>query len=373
MAGNDFKIVAEDGKARAGVFRTSHGMIETPVFMPVGTQATIKGVPYEFLRCPVILSNAYYLYLKPGIQVIKKFGGLHKFMNWKGSILTDSGGFQIFSLASLFKIHDGGVEFKSKFDGSRHFLSPCDVIDIQIALGSDIMMVLDRCVEYPSPIAVVEYAAKQTVKWAKESIMHFKRHETEQKIFAIVQGGMEDVLRRRCSEELSVLPFDGFAVGGLGVGEPWSLRREVLEKNLGFLELSRPRYVMGMGPADEIWEAVEAGADLFDCVMPTRNGRNGQAFTFSGKLNLRNARFKNDKNPLEQGCSCPVCSSYSRAYIHHLFNVGEMLAQMLTSLHNINFMLNLMNLIRNSIKEGVFQKEKKKFLNRWRGDIARGY
>ncbi|MFH1957969.1 MAG: tRNA guanosine(34) transglycosylase Tgt [bacterium] len=368
MAKNDFKIVAADGKARAGVLVTSHGAVETPVFMPVGTQATIKGVPHDILNCPVILSNAYYLYLKPGIQVLKKFGGLHKFMNWKHSILTDSGGFQIFSLAALFKIHEGGVEFRSKFDGSRHFLTPADVIDVQIALGSDIMMVLDRCVEYPQPLAVIERAAAQTVKWAEESVKHFGSRKTNQKLFAIVQGGTDAALRRRCSEELYVLPFDGFAVGGLGVGEPRSLRREVLEETLGFLDPLRPRYVMGMGPADEIWEAVEAGADMFDCVMPTRNGRNGQAFTFSGKLNLRNAKFKEDEKPLEQGCSCPACRSYSRAYIHHLFNVGEMLAQTLASLHNINFMLNLMNLIRNSIKENAFQKEKKKFLKLWRND-----
>jgi len=369
MAEKDFKIIAEDGKARAGVLMTSHGAVETPVFMPVGTQASIKGVPHDILDCQVLLSNAYYLYLKPGLRVLKKIGGLHKFMNWKGSILTDSGGFQIFSLASLFKIHDGGVEFRSKFDGSRHFLTPSDVIDVQIALGSDIMMVLDRCVKYPQPLAVLERAASQTVKWAEESARHFGRRKTNQKLFAIVQGGTDVALRRNCAEELSVLPFDGFAVGGLGVGEPRSLRKEVLGETLGLLNPSLPRYVMGMGPADEIWEAVEAGADMFDCVMPTRNGRNGQAFTFSGKLNLKNAKFKTDEKPLEQGCSCPACRSYSRAYVHHLFNVGEMLAQTLTSLHNINFMLNLMNLIRNSIKNGAFQKEKKKFLKSWRDNV----
>jgi len=373
MAKNDFKIIAKDGEARAGVLMTSHGAVETPVFMPVGTQATVKGVPYELLSCPIILSNVYYLYLKPGMEIIKTFGGVHKFMNWDNAVLTDSGGYQIFSLASLFKIHDDGVEFRSKFDGSRHFLGPREVVDIQMELGSDIMMVLDRCVKYPQPATVVEQAVEQTLNWAKESIKHFGRRKTNQKLFAIVQGGADEALRRRCSEELSSLPFDGFAVGGLGVGEPECLRKEVLEKNLGILDPERPRYVMGMGPADEIWEAVGMGADMFDCVMPTRNGRNGQAFTSSGKLNLRNARFKKDKKPLEDGCSCPVCRGYSRSYIHHLFNVGEMLAQTLTSLHNINFMLNLMYLIRNSIIKGSFQREKKKFLENWGEDVKCGY
>ncbi|MCD6413069.1 MAG: tRNA guanosine(34) transglycosylase Tgt [Elusimicrobia bacterium] len=364
-----FKITHRCGKARVGVLETSHGKIETPIFMPVGTQATLKGIPHELVKAPVILANVYYLYLKPGLEVIEHCGGIHKFMNWKRAILTDSGGFQIFSLKSLFKIRENGVEFRSKFDGGKHFLTPRDVVDFQMRIGSDIIMTLDRCPGFPSPKAVVEKAVRQTIKWAKKSIEFFRQKNTNQKIFAIIQGGCDKKLRKICAEELSNLPFDGYAIGGLGVGEPESLRREILAENLETLDEKLPRYVMGMGPAEEIWEAAENGADMFDCVLPTRNGRNAQAFTSSGKLNLRNARFKKDKSPLDEKCKCSVCRKYSRAYIHHLFNVGEMLAQTLTSLHNVNFMLSLASRIRKSIKTGKFSEEKKKFLENWRNNV----
>jgi len=361
-----FEVIKKFHSARAGVLKTPHGEIPTPVFMPVGTQGTLKGVPHFLVDCPVILSNTYYLYLKPGVEIIKKFGGLHRFINWENSILTDSGGFQIFSLSSLFKIHDGGVEFKSIYDGSTHFLTPKDVIDIEFALGSDIIMPLDICLPWPQPKAVQKNATIQTIKWAEESIRHFKEKNSKQKLFAIIQGGTEQDLRKFCIESLRKLPFDGFAIGGLAVGEPLSIRLEILKTCLDEIDENAPRYVMGMGPPDELWEAVELGADMFDCVMPTRNGRNAQAFTFTGKLNLRNSKFKQDEKPLDENCPCPCCQRYSRAYIHHLFNVGEMLAQILTSLHNINFMLSLMNLMRSSILNGTFQEEKKKFLERWR-------
>ncbi len=365
-----FKITHKFGKARVGILKTAHGEIETPVFMPVGTQATLKGIPHELVKAPVILANAYYLYLKPGAEVIEHLGGIHQFMNWDRAILTDSGGFQIFSLKSLFKIRDDGVEFRSKYDGGKHFLTPRDIVDFQIRIGSDILMVLDRCPGFPSPKAVVETAVRQTLKWAEESVKFFRQKRRKNKIFAIVQGSCDKKLRKICAEKLGELPFDGYAVGGLGVGEPATLRREILAETLGDISEKYPRYVMGMGPPEEIWEAVENGADMFDCVLPTRNGRNAQAFTSSGKLNLRNSRFKKDEKPIDEKCRCHVCQKYSRAYIHHLFNVKEMLAQTLTSLHNVNFMLSLTSQIRKSIKNGKFLEEKRKFLENWRNNVV---
>jgi len=366
---NAFKITAFDGRARCGELKTPHGIIETPVFMPVGTQGTIKGVPHEMLSsCSIILSNAYYLYLKPGVEILIEHGGLHKFMNWEKAILTDSGGFQIFSLPDLFKISGDVVEFRSKFDGGKHFWTSEDVVDFQYKIGSDIIMVLDRCLEFPQHLTCLEKAVNQTIRWAQKSIKHFRlKYETKQKIFAITQGGVHKKLREKCAGELSALPFDGYAVGGLGVGEPAILRKEILAEALPALPEEKPRYVMGMGPADEIWESVENGADMFDCVLPTRNGRNAQAFTFKGKLNLRNAQFKKDKRPIDEKCLCPACKRYTRSYIHHLFDVHEMLAQTLTSLHNINFMINLMSLIKTSIRERRFMEEKNKFISAYNG------
>jgi len=363
----DFEITARCGKARAGRLTTPHGVIETPVFMPVGTQASLKGIPHDTLTCPIILSNAYYLYLKPGLETLKNFGGLHRFMNWNNSILTDSGGFQIFSLSSLFKIRENGVEFRSKFDGSKHFLTPEEAVSFQFEIGSDIVMSLDRCMKYPSPRADIASAIKTTCAWAEKGLNASKRYETGQKLFAITQGGTFSDLRRECTEKLMEHPFPGFAIGGLGVGEPLALRQQHLTENLDMLPEDKPRYVMGMGPAPEIWDTVEMGADMMDCVLPTRNGRNAQAFTFSGKMNLRNAKFKNDQSPIDPSCGCPACLKYSRGYIHHLFNVREMLAQTLTSLHNISFMIDLMQLIRDSIKNGTFPEEKKKFMKKWEG------
>ena len=363
----DFEITARCGKARAGTLVTPHGVIETPVFMPVGTQASIKGVPHDMLNCPVILSNAYYLYLKPGFEILKNFGGLHKFMNWNNAILTDSGGFQIFSLSSLFKIRKNGVEFRSKFDGSKHFLTPEEAVSFQFEIGSDMVMSLDRCMKYPSHRADINRAVDTTCSWAEKGLNASKRYETGQKLFAITQGGTFSDMRRECTERLMEHPFFGFAVGGLGVGEPLGLRQQHLAENLDMLPEDKPRYVMGMGPAPEIWDTVEMGADMMDCVLPTRNGRNAQAFTFSGKLNLRNNRFRNDPLPIDPSCGCAACSRYSRGYIHHLFNVREILAQTLTSLHNISFMIDLTLVIQNSIKNGTFPEEKKKFMKNWKG------
>ncbi|RLD18099.1 MAG: tRNA guanosine(34) transglycosylase Tgt [Caldiserica bacterium] len=357
-------------KARAGKLILPHGTVETPCFMPVGTQGTVKTIPHKDLEeigTQIILSNTYYLYLRPGIEIIKKAGSLHKFISWNKPILTDSGGYQVFSLSDLRKITDDGVEFQSHIDGTKHFFTPEVVIEYQIIFGSDIIMVLDECIEYPAPPERVIRARKRTTEWAKRSKEHYlKNKKRDQFLFGIVQGGMNKEERRISALELLDIGFDGYALGGFSVGEDFDTRWELIPHTVSFLPEDRPRYLMGMGTPEEMIMAVENGIDMFDCVLPTRNGRNGQLFTSKGKVVIKNAKYKDDFSPPDENCTCYTCKNFSKAYIHHLFKAGEILGLYLNSLHNIHFMLNLMNNIRNAIKEDRFLEFKKDFLNSYK-------
>jgi len=367
-----FKVILEDKKTRArlGELATSHGVIETPCFMPVGTHATIKGLyPKDVIEAgaQVMLSNTYHLYLRPGLDIIRKAGGLHKFISWQKPILTDSGGYQIFSLSLLRKLTDEGVEFQSHIDGSKHFLTPERVVDIQNDLGSDIMMPLDECVHYPCAKDMAQIAMKRTIDWAKRSFARKKAREAAgsnktQYLFGIVQGATFEDLRVACAKELTSIDFDGYSIGGVSVGEPSGLIYDILEVTAGLLPLHKPRYAMGIGYPQDILEAVERGVDMFDCVVPTRYGRNGTAFTSTGKVKIGNSPYIEDLNPLDENCSCYTCRNFSRAYLRHLFNAQEMLGLTLLSLHNVYFFLDLMRKVRNSIKEGNFTEFKRNFL-----------
>ena len=332
--------------------------------MPVGTQGTVKGISSRELdecRAEVILSNAYHLYLRPGLEVIKNAGGLHKFMSWPKPILTDSGGYQIFSLALLRKVKDEGVEFQSHVDGERKLLSPEEVIKIQNILGSDIIMPLDECVHYPCGKDYAEVAMRRTTDWARRSKSALGKG-SGQLLFGIVQGATYEDLRKDSAESLMEIGFDGYALGGLSVGEPESLRYNIASFALGFLPKDLPRYMMGVGKPEDILEAASLGVDLFDCVIPTRYGRNGTAFTAEGKVTVRNAVFAKDNAALDKYCDCYTCKNYSRAYLRHLFNTGEILGLRLVSLHNIYFYLRLMERIRAAIAKDRFVEFKKDFL-----------
>ncbi|MDD4202506.1 MAG: tRNA guanosine(34) transglycosylase Tgt [Candidatus Omnitrophica bacterium] len=349
-------------KARAGVLKTAHGNIQTPVFMPVGTRATVKTLSNDEVRstgAQIILGNTYHLYLRPGAQIIKKAGGLHKFMNWDKPILTDSGGFQVFSLSELRKITKEGVTFKSHIDGSKHLFTPENVVDFQAILGSDIMMPLDECCPYPSTKEYVEKSLKITHDWEKRAKVHFDKLKTDQKLFAIVQGSNFLDLRKISAEFLGELDFDGYAIGGVAVGESGEIIREVTEYTTALLPENKPRYLMGVGLPLDMLDAIYYGIDMFDCVIPARNGRNGQAFTFSGEINLKNAKFKEDLTPIDKKCDCYTCKNHTKAYIRHLFNVGEILALKLVSLHNIQFYVKLIN----SAREAILADNYKKFYN----------
>jgi len=334
--------------------------------MPVGTSATVKAIePDEIKRSgtQMILSNAYHLFLRPGVEVIKKAGGLHKFMNWDGPILTDSGGFQVFSLSKLRKIKKDGVEFQSHIDGSTHFFTPESVVEFQQILGSDIMMVLDECLHYPCQLDYAQKSLTLTTEWAKRSKDYFVAHDNkEQALFGIVQGGAYLDLRKQAVEELLDIGFDGYAVGGLSVGEPRDLMHDILDFTIPLLPEDKLHYLMGVGTPQDILEAVERGVDIFDCVVPTRNGRNGMAFTSKGKVKIRNAKYENDISPIDPECDCICCKNYSCAYIHHLFRIDEILGLRLLSLHNITFYAKLMGNIRQSIKEEKFAEFKRRIL-----------
>jgi queuine tRNA-ribosyltransferase len=368
-----FKITHKDKKtnARVGLLETPHGVIETPEFMPVGTQATVKALSNEEVRycgAQIILGNTYHLYLRPGMDIIKNAGGLHKFMSWDRPILTDSGGFQVFSLATLMKVKEDGVEFNSHVDGSRHFLTPEKVIELQFELGSDIMMVLDECLHYPCPKDKAERSLGLTSRWAKRSrIAHRAKCEADKKnplLFGIVQGSTYPDLRRRSAEELLEIGFDGYAIGGLSGGEPKGLMREMMEKSVKKIPENKPRYTMGIGMPHDFFNAIEMGIDMFDCVVPTRNGRNGAAYTNEGRIIIRNGEYSKDLRPLSESCDCVVCKNYSRSYIRHLFNTEEILGLRLTSLHNVYFYVNLLKKIREAIKAGTFPELKKEFMSR---------
>lgn len=370
-----FQLIHRDKntKARLGRLRTGRGEVDTPVFMPVGTQGTVKTLSNDDLRSSnteIILGNAYHLYLRPGLDVIKKAGGLHKFMGWNGPILTDSGGYQIFSLATLRKLSDDGVEFSSHIDGSKHFLTPEKVIEIQDALGSDIMMMLDECVHYPASRDYVEQSLALTTKWAKRSKEYFKGSRAKgegpgQLLFGIVQGSTYLDLRKKAVEDLLAIGFDGYAIGGVSVGEPQGLIYEVADYTASLLPEDKARYLMGVGTPPDMLEVIAAGIDMFDCVVPTRNGRNGQAFTWDGYLQLRNSEYKEDFRPIDASCECFTCRTHTRAYIRHLFNTEELLGLRLVSLHNIHFYVKLIKLSRNAIREDRFDNFKDEFLKKY--------
>lgn len=365
-----FKLIKKDTKtdARLGKIITPHGEVDTPNFMPVGTSATVKTITPEDLKSvgtQVILSNAYHLLLRPGPKIIENAGGLHKFMNWDGPILTDSGGFQVFSLAQLRKIKDNGVEFQSHIDGSKYFITPESIIDFQKVLGSDIMMVLDECVHYPCQRDYAKTSLELTTKWAKLSKKAIRDNPSEkgQQLFGIVQGGTYPDLRKQAAKELIDIGFDGYAIGGLSVGEPTELMYETLDVTANLLPDDKTRYLMGVGTPQDIVEAVSRGIDIFDCVVPTRNGRNGTAFTAEGLVKIRNAKHKNDYSSLDKNCDCECCKNYTRSYLSHLFNVNEILGLRLLSLHNVSFYATLMKNIRQSIEDGSFIDFKKSILN----------
>ncbi len=365
-----FKLIHKDksSKARLGKLTTAHGEINTPVFMPVGTQGTVKALTNaEVKECgaEIILGNAYHLYLRPGLEIIKKAGGLHKFMGWDKPILTDSGGYQVFSLAKLRKLTQDGAEFSSHIDGSKHFLTPEKVIEIQQTLGSDIMMMFDECVHYPAAKDYVEQSLELTTKWAKRSKDFFtesrKLKAEGQLLFGIVQGSTYKDLRDRAVGDLLKIGFDGYAIGGVSVGEPENLIHEIAEYTASLLPDDKARYLMGLGTPPDIVEAISNGIDMFDCVVPTRNGRNGQAFTWGGDLQLRNAEYKEDFRPIDEACGCYACRTHTRAYIRHLFNTEELLGLRLVSLHNIYFYVKLIELCRRAIAEDSFDSFKKEF------------
>ena len=363
MNSSIFKKQAVDGQARCGVVQTRHGSLDTPVFMPVGTQGTVKGITPAQLKeigAHIILGNTYHLYLRPGDKLIAGLGGLHAFANWDRSILTDSGGFQIFSLRELNKINDEGVEFQSHLDGSRHTMSPEKSIEIQNNLGADIIMCFDECVPYPAGRAYVSDSVERTYRWAKRCLKAHQR-PNEQSLFGIVQGAFDKELRRISAEQLVQLDFPGYAVGGLSVGEPKPLMYEMLDVTIPLLPEEKPRYLMGVGTPEDFFEAVERGVDMFDCVMPTRNARNGTLFTSKGKLVVRNALYAKDPLPPDPGCSCYTCSHFSRAYLRHLFKAGEMLGPTLATYHNLYFFIQLMERIRKAIKKGTFSELKRDF------------
>lgn len=350
-----FELVkeAKDCKARLGKLYTPHGVIETPVFMPVGTRATVKTMTPEEVKdlgAQIILSNTYHLYLRPGHELIKEAGGLHKFMNWHGPILTDSGGFQVFSLGELRKIKEEGVEFKSHIDGSTHFISPEKSIEIQNALGSDIMMCFDECTPYPCSYEYAKESMERTTRWAKRC-RDYHTEWDKQGLFGIVQGSVYKDLREKSAKSLVEMDFSGYAVGGLSVGEPKDLMCDVLDYTVDLLPKDKPRYLMGVGTPDYLFEAVIRGIDMADCVLPTRIARNGTVLTSHGKLVIRNAKYARDFSKLDPECDCYTCTNYSRAYIRHLFNVNEILGARLATIHNLYFLIKLMANIREAIRE----------------------
>lgn len=351
--------------ARAGVLNTSHGKIETPIFMPVGTQATVKALApeeLETLGAKVILGNTYHLYLRPGTGVIGRFGGLHDFMHWQRPILTDSGGFQVFSLAKLSKISEEGYAFQSHLDGgARHLLTPEKSVEVQLALNSDIVMCLDQCIGHPAERKDAEAALALTTRWARRCKTYWQSRGGKNHLFGIVQGGMYADLRTRSAAELVDVGFPGYAVGGLSVGEPKELMYEMAAHTLPLLPEDAPRYVMGVGTPADLVEMTAMGADMFDCVMPTRNARNGQLFTRTGTININNARHHDATGPIQEGCGCYTCSHYSRAYLRHLYQAREILAHRLNTIHNLYFYLDLVKNMRVAILEGRFDQFRRDF------------
>ncbi len=366
-----FELVKECNQtgARLGKIHLKRGIIETPIFMPVGTQATVKTMTPEELEdinAQIILSNTYHLYLRPGHKLIERAGGLHGFMNWKKPILTDSGGFQVFSLGKLRKISEEGVEFRSHIDGSKHFVSPEKAVEIQNALGSDIIMAFDECIPYPADRTYTKNSLERTTRWAKRC-KDAHRNTKHQNLFGIIQGGMYKDLRSQSIKELLELDFPGYAIGGLSVGEPKDIMYEILEHTAPLMPKNKPRYLMGIGSPDYLIEGVIRGIDMFDCVLPTRIARNGTAMTSRGRIVIKNARYTEDFSPLDPACGCYTCANYSRAYLRHLFKANEILGLKLLSYHNLYFLLNMMYDIREAIKDGGLLDYKRDFISNYYG------
>ncbi len=358
-SGIKYKNIKNDGNARLGQIHNQRGIISTPAFIPVGTNATVKAMNQDELKelgAEIILSNTYHLYLRPGHEVIKKLGGLHQFMNWQGPILTDSGGFQVFSLSPLRKITGEGVTFKSHLDGSTHFITPEIVMEIQGALGSDIAMAFDECTPYPSTREYALNSLDLTTRWAKRCL---DAKNENQALFGIVQGGIYTDLRKQSAEQLIELDFDGYALGGLSVGEPKELMYEVTNYTTLLLPENKPRYLMGIGDLLDVLEAVSAGIDMFDCVMPTRNARNGTLFTSRGRISIKREEFKADSSPLDPDCECYTCKNYSKAYLRHLFMNKEILSMRLNTFHNVYFYLEFFRKMRTAINSGTFDNFRK--------------
>ncbi len=365
MAAVTYELIKTDKKtkARRGRVKTPHGIIETPVFMPVGTAATVKAMKPEEVKemgAEIILSNTYHLYLRPGHEVVKAAGGLHRFMNWDKPILTDSGGFQVFSLGAMRKISEEGVEFRSHIDGSKHMLSPEKSMEIQNALGSDIMMAFDECTPYPADRDYVKNSLERTTRWLKRCRDYHKNTEN-QSLFGIMQGGMYKDLRKQSAEEITELDLPGYAIGGLSVGEPKDIMYDVMDECVDYLPKDKPRYLMGVGSPDCLFEGVERGIDMFDCVLPTRIARHGLAMTSKGRVNIKNAKYERDFTPLDSQCDCYTCRNYSKAYLSHLFKCDEILSSILMTTHNLHFLVKTMGKIRKSIEEDRFLEYKKEF------------
>lgn len=365
----NYELVAEDRKtgARAGLLHTPHGVFKTPMFMPVGTQATVKTVTPEELEemgAQIILSNTYHLFLRPGTELIHEAGELHRFMNWNKGILTDSGGFQVFSLGAMRKITEEGVYFRSFLDGSKQFLSPEISIRAQEDLGSDIAMAFDECIPYPADYEYARKSTERTTRWAKRCIKAHQR--TDRGIFGIIQGGMYKDLRKQSAMEISSLPFDGMAVGGLSVGEPHDLMYDILEETTQWMPKGKARYLMGVGTPDCLVEGVARGVDMFDCVFPTRVARNGMAMIHTGRMNMKNKQYKRDFCPIEESCGCYTCRNYTRAYIRHLYKSEELLAFRLVTIHNLYFLLQFMRDMREAIVQGNFSEFREHFMEHYK-------
>ncbi|WP_291318488.1 tRNA guanosine(34) transglycosylase Tgt [Desulfonatronospira sp.] len=361
-----FRLEHTDGKARCGCLQTLHGKIYTPAFMPVGTQGSVKSlcpVDLQAVGAGIILGNTYHLYLRPGDELLAQMGGLHRFMNWKGPILTDSGGFQVFSLSDLRKITSEGVEFKSHLDGSRHFFTPEKVIRIQRNIGSDIMMVLDECVPYGADVAYTRNSMHRTTQWARKSREFYTGETGGQLMFAIVQGGFFMDLRRESAARITEIPMDGYAIGGVSVGETKQEMLETIYFSAPLLPEDRPRYLMGVGKPLDILEGINAGIDMFDCVLPTRNARNGTLYTSFGKVNIKQARYQRDEAVLDPECDCYTCMNFSRAYLRHLYKAGEILSLRLNTIHNLRFFINLAQKARSAIMENQFAPLLAKYRN----------
>jgi queuine tRNA-ribosyltransferase len=363
-----FELVATDGAARRGRVTTAHGVVETPVFMPVGTRGTVKALGPDDLRAAgasLVLGNTYHLFAKPGHELIRDLGGLHRFMGWDGPILTDSGGFQVWSLAKVRKITEEGARFRSPDDGREHLLTPELAVEVQLALGADIIHPLDECLAYPATTDATERSLALTMRWARRSLDAHRRARAACLMFGIVQGGTDEALRRRAVDETVALGFDGHAIGGMAVGEPKAMMYDLTELTAARLPRDRPRYLMGVGKPEDLVESVARGVDMFDCVLPTRNARNGQAFTVNGPLTLKQARFARDAAPLDAGCTCYTCRTFSRAYLRHLFMAGELLVFRLLSLHNVHFFVGLMAAMRDAIARRDFAGFRTRFFARY--------